>query len=272
MVYKAIDLSNPYFWLFLAALFLGVGAGRLPFLYGKNHLRRSLGSRGLIFVSILFSFSVFAVVAALFATAGGLFTDQPVDLSFLMGRTWIPLVSAGFVMGGLFCRFPRSVGIPLLIISSGIMIFSFQAFKSWSCYEPGEEILTVKIIAEQDVSVVKFTFPPDGELISTIEGKGVIPVVERINCSPVFFFLGNGRLYRINGLILSEPAGGNIPFLLPSLSGKVWGDALVYAAERIPALEYEVLHPDPPSPRLNETFNLFFDNENELLYQSVSPF
>ena len=159
MVCRAVDINNPYLWIFLTGLFAGAGFGRLPFLYGRNHPCRETGTAGWIFVSAAFSLAVFSAVSSVFFPAGGLFGDGPVDLSFLEGYDWLFLILAGFIFGFLIRRFPRAAGIPLVILSAGIIFFSFQAFRSWSCYEADEEILRIRIAAEGDVTAAKFTFP-----------------------------------------------------------------------------------------------------------------
>ena len=271
MAFRAIDLSNPYCYLFLFGFFAGFGFGRLPFLYGRKHPLRRLGSGGMIFVCSAFSLSVLAAAAAVFATSGGLFSETPVDLSLLKEQDWIWLAGISAFIGLVARRFPKSGGIPLLLAAGFLVFFVSNVFTSWFCYTPGETILGVRVAAESDVSIVKFTFPPDRELLTTIEGRGILPVVETVTCSPAFCFLGKGRLYRINGLDIGEPRG-TVPFVSPDVKGSYWGDVFVSVVRKVSLFKYYENHLENEYPGVNEKFSLSIDDDGRLVFNTEMPF
>ncbi len=283
MIYRVFDPSNPFLWLFLTGFLIGLGIGRLPFLYSRHSFRRTFSSGASLFVSVCFSTAVLSAGFSVFATAGGLFTGRPVDLSVFSDPIWILPFSGLLILGLLVRRFPRAAGIPIIIVFTAALVFLSLAFSSWSPYLPGEEVLRVQVVTEKGAgldddstepptSVVKITFPPDRELLLTLNGQGVRPVVEQLRCSPLVFFMGTGYLYRVTGIAFNNPEDIIEPFYSPFSKFNSFGDALAVIGTVFPFIEYSRDTPEEGFPDLNQIFTLFLDEEGCSCYNELLPF
>ena len=92
--------------------------------------------------------------------------------------------------------------------------------------------------------------------------------------------MGNGRLFRINGILLTESSGRAddlaegeaVSFMSPYSKGFFWGDLLAKTAGYLPFLRYSREIPQGRVPELNEIFILFFDGGDQLKYEPLVLF
>lgn len=236
LVPNPVSAENPYLWIFLSGLCFGFIAGRLPLLFRRGSRGRSW-SRWAGPGALFFSLALVFLGAALFFPRGGLFSGAPLDFTPFAAGRWLPPFGIAFILGALAGRFPRGAGIPLVLAAAALAVFLVLSLGSFQSLEEGV-LMEYRILREDSKSsVVRMEFPGGREIVLTLEGRGIRPVVEQVSAPPALFFLAGGRLYRITRLERQSPSG-SIPFRAPFDRRPFWGDILSRAADILPVLDY----------------------------------
>ena len=249
------DPKDPYLWIFFSALCCGLWLGRLPLLF---HRRQRLWMRWTTGGAVFLSLGILLFGAALFAPLGGLFTDSPPDVDFLASFEWLPFFLGALLAGALGGRFPREAGIPLGAMIVLTAVTTALALDSFHPLPEGPSMEYRILRVDDDSTVVRLGFGDGKEIITTLQGRDIFPVVEQISAPDYFFILPKKRLYRIPWLKGDNPTV-SMALPIPSDRHRLWGNLLAWAAKTLPVLTYREYPATAEEllPRLS--YGLYFD-------------
>ncbi len=224
---NAVDLQNVYFWLVLAAGGLGGTIGAL-LTAGWRRLRGQYGRRGGLLdrgerrrsrrdrpgAGLIVKCSLFLSLAALAVLGAIVFLELPqVEWNrfllyfFLLAVLGWTVVYIGF----------RWLVIPLVLVALLYVVFVSGVVRQWGCYQPGDQLLEIRVIARQTtgtgtVTKVELNGPEDEQTeFREINGDGLRVVLSTIRFEPWVFYPRCAFLFRVHSISeLAEPSGEDL--------------------------------------------------------------
>ena len=186
--------------------------------------------------AIYLSLGILLFGAALFYPRGGLFADSSLGLGVIRSFRWLPLFLGTLFAGALGRRFPRAAGISLVGVFIFLSVFMFLSLGSFHTLPEGRAMEYRILRTDDESTVVRLGFENGREVLLTLQGRGIHPVVEQITAPKALFLIPERRLYRISRLQRDAPPGF-LPLRVPSNRHPHWGNGLAWAAKTFPFLD-----------------------------------
>lgn len=225
------DLSGIYVYAALCGLFTGAAGARLI----RGPVRT--GGKGIsALVPLYLSLALLAALAGFFF--GGGYPGPVVFIPFgiLAG---LALISA---------TFRRAGGIPVFIVSAGLLLSVGYTFRPWSCVSSGQELIRLQLLS-RDEEGMKLESETPGEMpvITEIPRDTVILRAEVLRVHPAWFFIRRTIFFKTT---LSDP--------LPDAAEAGFISNYVLSLPGFSILQYES---EPLSPLMFVDYILTYDGE-----------
>jgi hypothetical protein len=199
-----IFYNNVFFWIIVCGLFFGAALGRMTRFLPANERRDKARNRKWIFVTVYFSLAVAAFLFGLLLPGPEKIQDIRL-LYFFGGSAFVAFFAV---------RFKKSVGLPILVLSSLLVIMVMLFFQAITAFTGETEIARLKVLSLKDEGMkVELSLPgnPKSELVD-LQGEYFAPVAKIVVFDDYLVFFGARTYYRFLGLSSFKAAKtGEIP-------------------------------------------------------------
>jgi hypothetical protein len=214
MGYAQYLATHELFWALLAGGFLGGAIAALTRRTGRSNRPGRARARNR-------SLSIAALALAVAAATGGLLF--PPELA-IVGLPALSVAGASLLVVGASLRFPRSAGMPVLLLAGAGAVFLAVSVSGWRPVREPQSVAQVVVVSmaadSLTLEVTEVLGAGDQAAQPRIvrqEGGELVATVEEIVLSPYLFLLGGRRFVWFSGP--SEPSeadGAAPPVMLPS--------------------------------------------------------
>lgn len=241
MVFDWLNVSSPFFWCFVGAIFLGAAVSRIS--------RSALGRERWTIVYLYLTVAVAAGAAGVFVPGPAAFLD--LRLAYF---------SAVCVALGFVCfRFTVAVGAPLLLLSAVALAILGLSLRGWLPLQgQSQEIGSIRVFdasaSRIDLEVCSAGGCSAGNVTGTLPSGSLAPVVEVLRFSSYYFFLASPVIYRLDGVTTSSSTGAQ--HMLPVL-GSTAGAPLI--ASRLPGVEHRRIFGSAAEARTLQDYSVILE-------------
>ncbi|MEW5817039.1 MAG: hypothetical protein AB1798_16790, partial [Spirochaetota bacterium] len=189
------DSSNPYFWIFLSAIFFGAATGKSTVSCKKKENSEKAKTIKWTLVYLYLSLSIIFVLAAVFIPGAHRFKD--IRLLYFFAA-----ISLLFALG---FRFKKTCGIILIILLFGLFIGKLFILQGWSCLKTTGEVMSFRLLAKHDgVMKLEITDPKNDSIFINVEGDTFTPAFHVLRLESYYFFVEGHLLYSFDPPRLSK--------------------------------------------------------------------
>ncbi len=195
MTYGGFLLRHPLFWALVSGLATGVALAAATSRPRRSHRPARASSRK-------WTIAALALSVAFASSATGMIVVP--DLAILrLESLWA--FATGLLVSGLGLRFPRSAGLPALVLVGSAAILGGWMVRGYVPVRGGTELaeFTVLAVREQELAVeVVLKAPSSDEVaeIVTVPGDRLRGAVDELDLPEALFFLGARRFVLYGGL------------------------------------------------------------------------
>jgi len=251
MICSGFDISSPFFWIFLSALFTGAAFSRISIISSRQRNPEHSRKSKWVFVSLYLSAAVLFALLAVFIPGA----DKIIDYRLVYFFT------AVMVLSFLVFRFKLIVGIPIFIILTILLfVFSFS-LSDWSCYQESDEVASIRALSVGDNQLKIEIQQLDDEIrFISIDGDSFAPVFQILEFPDYFFIARVKTFYRF-----IEISVHNDEIEVPPISISHNSDSsfnlINFIIEKFPAfLCYNTSTTDPFTPVLFREYKINIHN------------
>ena len=203
MGYAQYLATHELFWALLAGGFLGGAIAALTRRTGRSNRPGRARARNR-------SLSIAALALAVAAATGGLLF--PPELA-IVGLPALSVAGASLLVVGASLRFPRSAGMPVLLLAGAGAVFLAVSVSGWRPVREPQSVAQVVVVSmaadSLTLEVTEVLGAGDQAAQPRIvrqEGGELVATVEEIVLSPYLFLLGGRRFVWFSG-----PSGPSVP-------------------------------------------------------------
>lgn len=195
MTYGGFLLRHPLFWALVSGLATGVALAAATSHPERSHRPVRASSRKWTITALALSVAFASVAAGMIVVP---------DLAILrLESVWALL--AGLLVCGLGLRFPRSAGLPALVLVGSVAILGGWMVRGYVPVRGGTELaeFTVLSIREQELVLEVLPKTPSSDAVAeivTVPGDRLRVELDELDLPEALFFLGARRFAHYRGL------------------------------------------------------------------------
>lgn len=246
MLYKGIDIANPFFWIFFTGLFAGFAlADGLKIIIRKKRGENRSESKDTRLVSIL----LFITISVIFGTLG---VFIPGSANFIQ-KGILAFLGISACFGFLCWFFKRTAGLPILLFTIIFYVFFLLLVKGWGPVPEDNTAAFVRTLSvENNRSSLEIVLPSGGVVFGVLDGEELAADMEILSFSSWFILRPYVSLYRIEGI------SGDTGFLsMPDTRGhSFFKKSLEVLISALPVFSIEQVRYNFPRPGLLERARL----------------
>jgi len=187
MSYPEFLVATPYSWVGLAAVLFGSVVADLTRLTARRKKGRWAVSRLWTRIYLLLTFLVMCAPALVFLS----------DRSRLLDPGLLPFAGVVIVIAFSAARFPRAVGVPLLLVAIAAFSLLSAALRPWTpVSEPGQ-LFSIRVLSvSPERQRLELLIDQEGFDVVELPGNAFGVRMERLALRPELFLLGFEVAYR----------------------------------------------------------------------------
>lgn len=187
MSYPEFLVATPYSWVGLAAVLFGLVVADLTRIPARQKKGRWAVSRLWTRIYLLLTFFVMCAPALVFLS----------DRSRLLDPAVLPFAGVVLVIAFSAARFPRAIGVPLLLVAVAVFSLLTAALRPWTpVSEPGQ-LFSIRVLSvSPEQQRLELLMNQEGFDVVELPGNAFGVRMERLSLRPELFLFGFEVAYR----------------------------------------------------------------------------